>query len=127
VGAGTLYDPVEKEVVIGAVCTLMDNESKETFKVKTDNFGDFWFRGLKDDRTFSLRLEKDGKSASIDFIRTDDDRNLGGFPGWSKVWQMLHPEGGDFDHQLIDSEAHENFPKNKSIFQRIFSLFIKKR
>ena len=21
-----------------------------------------------------------------------DDRNLGGFPGWSAVWQMLHPD-----------------------------------
>ncbi len=78
--AGTLYDPVEKEVVIGAVCTLTDNESKETFKVETDNFGDFWFRDLKDDRTFSLKLEKDGKSVSIVSIRTDDDRNLGDIP-----------------------------------------------
>jgi tetrathionate reductase subunit B len=78
--AGTLYDPVKKEVVIGAACILTDNESNETFNVKTDNFGDFWFRGLKDDRTFSLRLEKDGKSVSIDSIRTDDDRNLGDVP-----------------------------------------------
>ena len=78
--AGTLYDPLEKEVVIGAICTLMDNESHETFKVKTDNFGDFWFRDLKDDRTFSLKIEKDGKSVSIDSIRTDDDRNLGDIP-----------------------------------------------
>ena len=23
-----------------------------------------------------------------------DDRNLGGFPGWSAVWQMLNPEDG---------------------------------
>ena len=56
-----------------------------------------------------------------------DDRNLGGFPGWSKVWQMLHPEGGGFDHQLTDPEAHGNYPKNRSIFQRIFSVFYKKR
>jgi hydroxymethylpyrimidine pyrophosphatase-like HAD family hydrolase len=24
-----------------------------------------------------------------------DDRNLGGFPGWSKVWQMLNGNGSD--------------------------------
>lgn len=24
-----------------------------------------------------------------------DDRNLGGFPGWSAVWQMLNPESKD--------------------------------
>ncbi|HLF35906.1 MAG TPA: hypothetical protein VI583_16805 [Cyclobacteriaceae bacterium] len=50
-----------------------------------------------------------------------DDRNLGGFPGWSKTWQMLHPGGGEFEHRLTDPEAHENFPKKGSIFQRFFS------
>jgi hypothetical protein len=43
-------------------------------------FGDFWFRGLKDNRTFTLKLEKDGKSIFIDSICTDDDRNLGDIP-----------------------------------------------
>lgn len=48
-----------------------------------------------------------------------DDRNLGGFPGWSKVWQMLHPEGGDFQHVLTDPEAHYNYKKT-SFFQKLF-------
>ncbi len=48
-----------------------------------------------------------------------DDRNLGGFPGWSKVWQMLHPEGGDFQHVLTDPEAHYNY-KKPSFFQKLF-------
>ena len=52
-----------------------------------------------------------------------DDRNLGGFPGWSKVWQMLHPEGGEFEHQLVDPAAHENYPEKGSILQRLFSSF----
>ena len=52
-----------------------------------------------------------------------DDRNLGGFQGWSKAWQMLHPEGGDFNHQLLDQEAHENYPKKGGILQKIFSSF----
>lgn len=52
-----------------------------------------------------------------------DDRNLGGFPGWSKVWQMLHPEGGDFEHQLIDPQAHANFKSVQSIFARIKKIF----
>ena len=54
-----------------------------------------------------------------------DDRNLGGFPGWSKTWQMLHPEGGEFDHQLVDAQAHENYQKKGSILQRIFNSFKK--
>ena len=34
-------------------------------------------------------------SRKIDADVYIDDRNLGGFPGWSAVWQMLSPEGGD--------------------------------
>jgi len=78
--AGTLYDPVEKEVIIGAKCTLTDSKSGETFTVETDNFGDFWFRGLDDDRTFSLKLEKDGKVRGLDEIITVRDVNLGDIP-----------------------------------------------
>lgn len=50
-----------------------------------------------------------------------DDRNVGGFPGWSKIWQMLHPEGGDYAHQYTDPMAHRNYrEKNKSLFKRVF-------
>ncbi len=42
-----------------------------------------------------------------------DDRNVGGFPGWSKVWQMLHPESGPLEHQLVDPQAHHNYPEEK--------------
>jgi len=38
-----------------------------------------------------------------------DDRNVGGFPGWSEVWQMLHPGGGEFLHQLQNKPAHYNY------------------
>ena len=37
--------------------------------------------------------EYDGSvSRKIDADLYIDDRNLGGFPGWSAIWQMLHPE-----------------------------------
>ena len=50
-----------------------------------------------------------------------DDRNVGGFPGWSKIWQILHPEGGDFSHQLEDKEAHNNYrKKDKGFFGKMF-------
>jgi hydroxymethylpyrimidine pyrophosphatase-like HAD family hydrolase len=52
-----------------------------------------------------------------------DDRNVGGFPGWSGVWQMLHPESGEFQHQLRNPEAHHNFRKSEgSLFRKIFGL-----
>lgn len=50
-----------------------------------------------------------------------DDRNVGGFPGWDKIWQMLHPDAGDFRHQLINKEAHFNYRK-KNIFKRLFNF-----
>ena len=50
-----------------------------------------------------------------------DDRMIRGFIGWSEVWQALHPEGGDFYHQLINAEAHNNFKKKEvSLLKRIF-------
>jgi hydroxymethylpyrimidine pyrophosphatase-like HAD family hydrolase len=51
-----------------------------------------------------------------------DDRNVGGFIGWSDVWQYLHPEGGEFLHQLKNPEAHFNYNKTESggIFKKLF-------
>jgi len=50
-----------------------------------------------------------------------DDRSLGGFVGWSQVWQMLHPEGGDFLHTLKNPDAHNNFKRPEtSIFKKLF-------
>lgn len=37
-----------------------------------------------------------------------DDRNVGGFRGWGEIYMMLHPEDGEYRHQLIDREAHYN-------------------
>ena len=49
-----------------------------------------------------------------------DDRNVGGFLGWSSVWQLLHPEGGDFNHVIKNPEAHNNYKQDKTFFQKIF-------
>ncbi|MBF0412042.1 MAG: 4Fe-4S binding protein [Desulfamplus sp.] len=77
---GTVYDPVAKEVIIGAVCTLKDDTSGETFTATTDNFGDFWFHNLKDDGIFTLTMDKNGKQKTITGIVTDKDLSLGDIP-----------------------------------------------
>ncbi|HSH50611.1 MAG TPA: hypothetical protein VK982_02705 [Bacteroidales bacterium] len=45
-----------------------------------------------------------------------DDRNLGGFPGWSAVWQMLNPE-------LFDDNIHKQIEKipvsKRSFWQKL--------
>ncbi len=48
-----------------------------------------------------------------------DDRNVGGFRGWSDTWQMLHPDGGNFFHNVVNPDAHNNYTKEeKSFFKR---------
>lgn len=49
-----------------------------------------------------------------------DDRNVGGFIGWSQIWQTLHPESGEFNHQLKNPEAHINYKQDKSFFKKLF-------
>jgi len=53
-----------------------------------------------------------------------DDRNVGGFIGWSDVWQTLHPEGADFDHQFKNRDAHTNYNSSGGSF--LSKLFGKK-
>jgi Fe-S-cluster-containing dehydrogenase component len=72
--AGTVYDPVAEEVIIGAKCTLTGGG--EEFITSTDEFGDFWFEGLKKG-TFTLKIESGGKTMTIDSINTDKDISLG--------------------------------------------------
>jgi hydroxymethylpyrimidine pyrophosphatase-like HAD family hydrolase len=44
-----------------------------------------------------------------------DDRNLGGFPGWSEVWQMLYP------FELQQKEAEKRIiSAGRNIFKRLF-------
>jgi len=54
-----------------------------------------------------------------------DDRNIGGFQGWSKVWQMLHPEGGEFDHQIENPDAHANYVGPITFWDKLRLLFKK--
>jgi tetrathionate reductase subunit B len=72
--AGTVYDPVEREIVKGAVCIL---EGNGTLRKSTDGYGDFWFEGLVEG-TYSLVIEADGFAPKkYDAINTKDDVNLG--------------------------------------------------
>lgn len=44
-----------------------------------------------------------------------DDRNVGGFPGWGEVWQMIHPElNPTIEYDL------KNQRKGNGLFARLF-------
>jgi len=46
-----------------------------------------------------------------------DDRNIGGFPGWSKVWELLEDEG-KYMKELEEQNKKSN-PK-RGLFSRLF-------
>lgn len=59
-------------------------------------------------------------SRKIDADIFIDDRNIGGFPGWSEIWQLLNPD-------TIDSEFNELsdliYKSNRSVGSRLKKLF----
>jgi tetrathionate reductase subunit B len=77
--AGTVYDPVTNDVIIGAICTLTDERSSDKFTTTTDGFGDFWFEGLEVS-DLSLEIVKDEKTKIIRPVNTEKDVNLGDIP-----------------------------------------------
>jgi len=78
--AGTVYDPVEKEVIIGATCTLTESRVGKQYTAKTDSYGDFWFEGLKDGK-YNLEIKKGKKTKSFTGLNTvEKDINLEDIP-----------------------------------------------
>lgn len=55
-------------------------------------------------------------SRKIDADIYIDDRNIGGFPGWSDIWQILIP------YELLEQEAEKRISSaRKNIFKRLFT------
>jgi len=78
--AGTVYDPIEKEVIIDADCTLTEKGGGQKYNTRTDDYGDFWFEGLKEN-IFDLKIKKGRRVKSFSGLDTSDkDINLGDIP-----------------------------------------------
>ena len=76
--AGTVYDPVEKEVIIGARCLL--NSGGKRWETRTDEYGDFWFNDLPVG-LFDLSIQGKGYEVKLfEKIRTRECVNLGDIP-----------------------------------------------
>ena len=76
--AATVYDPIEKEVIIGGTCTLTDGEN--TWTQETDSYGDFWFKNLKVG-TYDLTIAAPGfQTLHLNGLSTEKDVNLGDIP-----------------------------------------------
>lgn len=78
--AGTVYDPVEKEIIKGASCILETTNNGKKYTSATDSFGDFWFEGL-DTGLYTLAIEAEGYiTKTISSLNTEKDVNLGDIP-----------------------------------------------
>jgi tetrathionate reductase subunit B len=77
--AGTLYEPKEEEVVIGATATLKAADGT-TRSTETDAYGDFWFEGIEEG-VYDLELSGEGKTLFFPALdATKEDLNLGDIP-----------------------------------------------
>ena len=80
--AGTVYDPKEEEVLIGASVTLKPARGKggAPQTIKTDSYGDFWFEGL-DDGIYEVEIKSGNKTKVFKDLDTAvADINLGDIP-----------------------------------------------
>jgi Fe-S-cluster-containing dehydrogenase component len=76
--AGTLFDPVEQEVVIGARCRATNGG--KTWEVVTDDFGDFWFNDLAMGK-YDVVIEAGGyEYKTFPGVDATSDVNLGDIP-----------------------------------------------
>jgi hypothetical protein len=59
-------------------------------------------------------------SRKIDADIYIDDKNIGGFPGWSEVWQIINP------FELHEQQVEKNIASaRRNIFKRLFARNIK--
>lgn len=66
------------------------------------------------------KLDENNTSRKIVADIYIDDRNIGGFLGWSKIWQLLNQGyGSNYDHQENEYK-HEN---NQGFLNKIGSFF----
>lgn len=76
--AGTVYDPVEKEVVIGA--RIIAVTGAKVIETVTDSYGDFWFKDLAVG-FYDVSIYADGFEAKNFFrVDTGSSVNLGDIP-----------------------------------------------
>ena len=62
-------------------------------------------------------FDSETMSRKIDADIFIDDRNIGGFLGWSRIWQMLNPHIYEGEGPILNPTAHTN--KSNSLIDKI--------
>ena len=75
--AGMVIDAASDEVISGVAVTSVDLFDDRSFTVLSDEFGDFWIRGMEKDRKYRVELKKEGYENFLAVVTTDGDQDLG--------------------------------------------------
>lgn len=65
-------------------------------------------------------FDPESMSRKLDVDLFIDDRNIGGFPGWSEIWQLLNPSAIDSEYSDISDLLDRS---NRSVGSRLKKLF----
>lgn len=69
-------------------------------------------------KSFPEEEYDDSISRKIDADIYIDDRNVGGFPGWSAIWQMLNSSDSQSDEMKKVKAAQTQGKSRKGLFRR---------
>ncbi len=75
--AGSITDFHSDELISGVAVTAVDLFADGSVTVLSDDFGDFWLRGLEKDRKYRVEIRKKGYEAFHAIVTTADDQDLG--------------------------------------------------
>jgi Fe-S-cluster-containing dehydrogenase component len=74
---GSIIDADSDEVIPAAAITAFDLFSDGSVTVRSDEFGDFWIRGLVNNGKYKLEIKKDGYEGFLAITTTAGDQDLG--------------------------------------------------
>lgn len=74
-------------------------------------------------RSFPEEIFDPKDSRKIDADLFIDDRNVGGFLGWAKIWELLNIDEKKPDGMFVDPDAHYNYKLKMSFGARLKFLF----
>jgi Fe-S-cluster-containing dehydrogenase component len=74
---GSVVDSWNDEVLSGVKVTVLDLFNDWEYSTSSDEFGDFWVRGLEKDHRYRVSFELNGYERLLRVVNADEDRNLG--------------------------------------------------
>ncbi len=75
--AGIVIDADSDEVMSGVSVTSVDLFESGSVTVHSDEFGDFWMRGMEKDRKYRVEIKKEGYEDFLAVVTTDGDQDVG--------------------------------------------------